>query len=199
MQPLDLDHDKRPETTYITIEMGKLSEECEENIEKAENKANTSTRRKLADCLQPLFRHKKNQSQQRSQHDRAVVEETLDNDGITSERIDKNLAGSSSDTGDSMLSDETLKSNCYSKDITGVPVQESSQVGGDDTSEEKQHTYALLNHSLSKDSGLGTNETEIYNKAQFHIPAPQTDPTYNRLPADRRSVIYNYLRNIFES
>lgn len=78
------------------------------------------------------------------------------------------------------------RDDCYMKEVTDFPVQESEQYGRDTPAEENHHTYAPLNHSSSKNSGTGTNENEIYHKAQFNKLLPQRDPTYNYLLADRR-------------
>ena len=79
--------------------------------------------------------------------DRADVKETLNKDhgGLKSERTDKHPAGSSSDTEDSLLSDETPKSDFHMKEITNVLVERPGQDEIDDPAEEQ------LSNSLSKD------------------------------------------------
>ena len=202
-QTFYLKHDERPDTTYFKIENSELENQIEKmkiDHEIVENERNTSIGHHLASFFRLLFQRRSIKLPVSPRLERADVSETLqmDSDSLKSARVDIHLAVSSCATEKSPLSDETLKADYYKTESADGPVQESGEHGRDDSAE-NQHTYALLNHSKSDDSGLGINENEIYNSIHLKKPLPQTDPTYNHVPADYLLTPYNYLPDKFLS
>ena len=188
--------DNRPETFKTeNAELG--NQQYKDNADIAENEKSQRIRRQVACCLWFLHPSKSFDSRRNPQLERAAdLEKVLmAHEGRTRARVDIHYVGSSCD---SPVNDESHCQDeiCYGKENDGVPVQETGQAERDDFVE-KHHPYALLNHSTSTDSGVVISENEIYNTTTFKKPAPQRDPTYNRLPAERRSATYDSARNKF--
>ena len=195
----DLKPIERPETTYAVIDNAEMDDknmQSEETIEKTEEDIDKSTWHitEIFDWLLSLFRHKPIESH----HSGAYSHETIkfDTDGLKTNQPP--VEGSiEAVTEESKLSDKCENTEYYHKGTPEVPVQESGQDGSVEAAVGNYHIYAPLNHSLSKDSGIGTTENEVYNYTQFNKPASQRDPTYNRLPIVRSSTSYSYVPNKF--
>ena len=194
MKPIE-----RPETTYAVInntEMDDKNIQSEETVEKSEEDIDNSTWRitRLTEWLLSLFRHKPIESQPSG----ADLDETIkfDTEGLKTNQQPVECSIEAV-TEESKLSDKCENTEYYHKGTPEVPVQECRQDGSVEAARGNYHIYAPLNHSLSKDSGMGTSENEVYNYTQFNKPVPQRDPTYNCLPIVRSSTSYNYMPNKF--